>query len=370
MAVKTDLLKRTLYGLLGLIGGWFVIAEPAAAEPEPPWIDPSLSGDALGEGGADTIAVLNWLLQRQDDPAIKRIDFRSFVFSAAYDAAYPFSDANTDSPDLAIAMAERFSFYHLDIKEILLADLKFGPNGTEPSSVAYDHALYKTALYLFANPSRTLFAKGLFYDRPINVVKQQTAMISESTVRNDAVAVLRVDDPGDGSLLKIANEVLARMPVVQRHVFETEPCKLVEEARSFLEGTSPVGQDLETAELLLYLVRWKHTFSRGGADAFFLVGRYIDQFYIHLEVRDRESFFRAAADLGHPEAAYEIAQVELARGDPRAAAQQLLVADGSDRFDLGDVISDLQARHGLGDIQQERERAMIYVSLFRDFGCV
>lgn len=265
------------------------------------------------------------------------------------DLAYPYLNPMNDSREKAINLAQRLSIGDCDMRDILLADLVYAPDGRHPDAEMYRHRVRKTAAYVAYFESHFYFQ--LSEDRP------PAAFVFPGVSRI-----------GQERLLALKKEAKSIARSV-RHEIESQPaCARLSNAVAYWHGDTLIGRDRGYAEILIRSLN--RELEPHPADVEYLLGTLGPQLPIAPETPETsEALLGLAAELGHPFAAFWEAKRLLAAGDTRRAQYFLTIGQLQSVAEAQNHLA-LSIRE-IGDLRNIRvqERAQAISVSYKQTGC-
>ena len=318
----------TVSGVVGAMSLCLTLGTAVGGEDEfPPGTSAETFGAVLDASNAEKEAYAEWHFERHDSYAVQSSAGYALLSPLIYDLAYPYRDPSNDDRDLAVSLAERVSMVRFDAKEVVLADLKYGPEGMNPDPVRYQHGLEKTALYLMQLNGSFLFPLDIPDYRSLSVEQTRTVLNSDFVQKDMLLVPQPPSTLGDGSAMAIAQEVVDLIPTMRDRVNAMTRCDLLLESAAFRNGTSSVGRDLEMAELYLVEADRVEGEEKGLPDVAFYLAIQPSPFSLNDRSGFVDSKLALAATDGHPEASYLMGQRELAVDNVVDALQYFTVAE-------------------------------------------
>lgn len=339
--------------LRAFIVSLFFLSPQASADGIPPWIDPAVGLELPTSTSDELIEYASWFLDRELDDNIRSSVWFYAVPHVIYDLAYPYINESNDDPKAAITLAERMNLRDLVFKEVILADLKYSLNGAEPDPARYDHAIFKTALFLTQFPIFRFFPRGIFKSENLDLDALQYELFKSFKQMPRPHSFEENIMQGDRNAYEISKEVLNAIPFVLASLEASSRCDLVKEGLSFMMGDTPIGKDLEMAELLFdaaYAIRGS---DKGFGDLAYLLARYADEFVLGDWKVHRKNLYQRAALHGHPQAAYTAAEGEVESGNLREAAKHMMVASLQGHVEARTRLEALEDQNSVALTQEE-----------------
>jgi hypothetical protein len=255
---------------------------------------------------------------------------------------------------MAIAQAERIRIGAFDAKEVILADLKYGPDGTDPDPERYDHALQKTAFFL------AHFGGFFMFPPTTNIQNIGTeALIQELSgpysLREAFMEAIQPDhDTGDDSALKITIDVLEALPIAHHYLAKTPVCKLLRESISHWSGSTKLGVDKELGEIFIRVSGRVGANYGEKADVSFYRAEMAPDFKIVKENEFISGFYSLSAIQGHPLASLWSADFEETNGNISEALEFLQIAAQQGVTRASDLLEKMQQKYNtsLSDTQK------------------
>ena len=364
---KTLTLLLCALSLALLIGG-----RTGAAESDPPWIEPDLDNLTVPETVRGKIGLLNWMLARQSDEDLRLRPFGFATTLITYELGYLSNITNEDNWDILRDFAERGSIRLLEFKELLLLEHHrlWGDAPLDPA--LYEHALNKTALYMLTSQVPLMYLPSVSaLSEEVDVAALRAEFLGPPSIRTSIHDVVPDADLADDNLTALALDAIDRVPAMQRYLSETPVCELVADGRSYLEGTSPVGRDVEVGEMLIRHVLRNHMRHLGGADAAYLMGKYFGEFNIFYYGKGKtgERDIRFAANSSHPEASFDMGEIELARGNIEVAFELFLVAQAGGVVGAKAMVEGIQSQIDASKVEEMKDLAVWMLEYNDDLIC-
>lgn len=309
------------------------------------------------------------ILNEQDQGQESVLLELGYVGHKVMEIGYPGHFPGNEDKKLAIELAERISMEHFDFKEVLLADLKYGPNGLKPSPDHYDHAILKTTLFLINFPPNFFFP---FIDYK-NIELETLTEEHFFSDRARFAAIGKLEDSlqtiGLRSALEISLEIIANVPEIDRLLKNQTACYFLNQAASYLDGTSPIGKDAETAQLLIEAVSQDLLFEGGAGDVLFF--RHQNDKHFSLEPKNftGEKALFYAAQLGHPEASFKYAEEHRAVEPFSEIARRFKIAELGGILEAADALTTLEEETGQVLSALDLRLAKIRAERYREERC-
>ncbi len=174
---------------------------------------------------------------------------------------------------LALDLAERSPITDCDVKDAVIADLKYGPSGSEPNEERYRFLIVKAASYIFYTGGPGVFAQT-----------EPTGSIPRSLDVLQARLGERAPHGGESDLRRLVDlflEVLEARDQAIEVIDSPNACGKLHRALRHLEGTPGTYVDKEFGEMLLWAARYRPPPPGPRPDVDYALGRHAPSFSIY-----------------------------------------------------------------------------------------
>ena len=359
--------------IFALILGTVVNPSDVQADSFPPWVN-SYQDIPFGTASSQEYwDFASWYMDHRDDPAVFGSSGYVALQFIAYDLAYPYLNPSNDDPDLAVSLTEQLRIRFFDAKEVVLADLLYGPDGSHPNPERYAYSVRKTALYIASYGGRFMFPFSAVRESevdPQDLYPELISAYSDRAMRLQAYGKTDRAQVGDNSTLKIAEEVVAALPEAIRYLNDTDSCALLQEGITHWYGTQSIEADHEFGEILLRAVDSRIGLEVGvAADTNFYLGLLASEFEILDEAGAGASYFGLSSANGHPKASYQYGRYALSIGNIEEAAESFQIAALQGHQAAINALNEIQKTHANLPTTSQREYAENIASEYQQTRC-
>lgn len=348
----------------------------------------SKRGVILSVAGLIACAVTTWLIQTNGE--VKRVELLSemrallgagdpskvyekarkhigldggakFACVAMEELAYGIIDERSVDWSKAVSLADQLNLEECDLKSIVIAEARHGPEGSAPHQGKFELALLKYAIIIYYGRSPSHF----------------DYLIGKGSGDGEAPDIQRPPPYDKSSVVEYISGMKAeRMALLTRAVNmrddvvalmdETPPCDLANRALGHWFGGDSWLQDKELAEIFLTRAA-SRTSEPDILYAHGVLGPRYTMNPISLEEAKRR--IRVASGLGHPRAALAQGTALLASGDFPQALLPLLVADLAGVAEAVDLSRQARSGAKARDVENARSEAASLLEMYQGRGC-